>query len=109
MRSGKVTVALTDLKEGELSLDVDILQYSKGGNFINDGYVSDDTNYDSGANSGTIGLENGYGTDNDWDGGSLSFTITIVGYSSDDVNNEGSTNVTIGGSGYGSDTNHDEQ
>lgn len=61
-RTGKITISLTDLKEGSLALELTVMQAAKGGSFI-------------------VG---GYPEDSDWsDAGQGRLTITITGYTSD--------------------------
>lgn len=62
VRSGKITIALTDLTTGSLSLELTVMQAGKGGSFI-------------------IG---GFPDDSDWSvNGNGTVTITITGYTSD--------------------------
>ena len=84
-RQGKVTVALTDLKDDTYSVVLPVTQLAQGGSFtIKD--FDDDVDYDSG-NTTTVNLSiTDFGTDTDYDSGKQdSVTLSVTGYK-DDVN-----------------------
>lgn len=98
MRSGKITISLTDLKEGSLSLELSVMQAGEGGSFILSGFNEDeDWNY-VGNGSLTVTIT-GYTTDKNWNdnfGGTL--TVTVTGFSSDNdwnINDRTSGRVSI--------------
>ena len=106
MRRGKITISLTGLKEGSLSLELTVAQAGEGGSFIINGYPEDcDWNYVGGSSlSVTI---KGYTSDKNWDnsyGGSL--TVKVTGYTTDydwNINDSSSCRVSI--NTYGVDKN----
>lgn len=117
-RFGKITIALTDLREGTYSLTLDVTQLNYGGTFLKTEYGDDkdwdnmgnstgnltittfgeDKNYDTNSTSGTTLSVTGYGTDKNWDSSSNSgVTINVTGYNSDknlDLNTSSSGNVS---------------
>lgn len=83
MREGKVIVALTDLTEGSLSIEIPVQQAAQGGSFIINPYPSDK---DFGAiGDGSLTLKvNGYSSDKNWNASSsASLKVVITGYSDD--------------------------
>ena len=129
-RVGKITVSLTDLKEGSYSLSLTVTQLNVGGSFLVIGY-GDDINYDNNNNCATTNLTiSAYGADNNYDstitngsGTTLSIsnyksdsnwdtnyssnvTVTITGYKPDDnLDPSTTTSGTITKTGYGDDSN----
>ena len=78
MRSGKIIISLTNLKEGSLSIELPVIQAGKGGSFIINGFP-EDVNWDSNGNGYlNISVKN-YTSDKNWDNsinGSLNIKIT---------------------------------
>jgi hypothetical protein len=134
IRSGVVTVALTDLKEGTYSVSLKVEQMYQGGSFIVNGYDSDkdydssdtsqgkvsidgygeDKDYDYSNNSGTDFYLSGYGSDNSYDSNGNSSDsnsgngFNVIGFNDDrdhDSNSNSNGNLSI--SGYGNDNNYD--
>ena len=106
LRQGKITIALTDLKEGSLALELTVMQVGEGGSFIINGFP-DDSNWNYiGGGSLSISIK-GYTSDKNWDdfyGGSL--TVKVSGYSTDsdwNINDSSSGSVSI--NTYGTDNN----
>lgn len=109
MRRGKITISLTDLKEGTLALEITVSQAGEGGSFIINGYPEDkDWNY-VGGGSLTVTIK-GYTSDKNWDesfGGTL--TVKVTGYSTDqdwNINDRTSCRVSINTYGADSDWNN---
>jgi hypothetical protein len=109
VRTGVVTIALTDLKEGTYSLSLNVIQLNKGGSFILQGF-GDDNNYDSKNNDGANLTITGYGDDKNYDSSaSKTVSITVSGYSSDSsLDTDTSSVVAISRTGYKDDTNIDK-
>ena len=63
VRSGKITIALTDLTTGSLSLELTVMQAGKGGSFIIGGFP-DDSDWSVSGN-GTVTIT-GYTSDKNW-------------------------------------------
>lgn len=107
VREGTVTVRLTNLSEGSLSIDIPVVQTGQGGTFILNGY-STDSDWNNKITSGSIGLTvKGYTTDSNWDSSkNVNLTVTLEGYSQD---NDWNANVTNSGkvttTPYASDAN----
>lgn len=83
-RNGKITIYLTDLKEGSLSAELSVVQAGNGGSFIIDGYT-EDKDWDYIGDGSLIITINGYTSDKNWNesfGGKL--TIKITGYTTDE-------------------------
>lgn len=84
VRTGYITIALTDLVEGSLSLVVEVTQIAPGGIFGRDDYKSDDSwdiNYDGIFNMSIIE----YVSDSNWDeNGSHGINLIIEGYTGDE-------------------------
>lgn len=129
-RSAILTVALTDLEEGKLSVEIPVLQYTNGSSFIIDGYGEQldwnatgdsklsitvkrytlDKNWDSGMNAGLNVKIEGYTGDKDWNSGGgadNSFDVTKDGYGADKELTGDGSNVNININGYGPDKNQD--
>ena len=109
LRSGKITISLTDLKEGSLTLELTVMQTGEGGSFILTDFTDDeDWNY-VGSGSLTVTIT-GYTTDKNWNdifGGTL--TVTVTGYSTDNdwnINDKTSGRVTINPYGADQDWNN---
>lgn len=104
MRKGRITISLTDLKEGSLSLELSVVQAGEGGSFILTDFTDDNdwNNVGNGSLSVTI---TGFTTDRNWNdnfGGTL--TVTVTGYSSDkDWNKDDKTNGSVTINLYGAD------
>ena len=83
-RTGKVTVSLTDLEEGALSLEISVIQIGEGCSFIVDGYT-DDQDWNELGNSVLSFSIVGYTADKSWDSTRHpSVKILIEGYTGDD-------------------------
>ena len=82
-RTGHVSIALTDLKEGTLELTLTVTQLNYGGSFLIEGY-GEDTNYDNNGNtSGNLTIT-GFGSDNNYDSSqSGGITITVSDFKGD--------------------------
>lgn len=109
MRRGKITISLTDLKEGTLALELTVSQAGEGGSFIINGYPEDqDWNY-VGGGSLTVTI-NGYTSDKNWDesfGGTL--TVKVTGFTTDqdwNINDRSSCRVSINTYGVDTDWNN---
>lgn len=118
-RYGSVTIQLTDLKEGTLSLILNVIQLNYGGTFLRQGY-QDDKNWDTSSGNGvTIGnlIITPYNNDNNWDSGNHGNSSTNgtnveqTGYANDidwDAGNaEGGKGGNISQDTYGNDKNWD--
>ncbi|MCM1491446.1 MAG: hypothetical protein NC095_11580 [Muribaculum sp.] len=82
-RRGKISIVMKDITDGELSVDIQVIQAGEGGSFILDGYPSDSNWSDVGAGTLTITIH-GYGPDSDWNGnGSSSDSFDRSPYPSD--------------------------
>jgi uncharacterized beta-barrel protein YwiB (DUF1934 family) len=105
-RKGSIIVYLTDLKEGELSVTIDVSQYCKGGDYFRQNY-DDDVNYDRNSGSASFNKTE-YASDNNLDNGVKSiFSITIIGYK-EASGWDGTTGTSaMDKNGYGSDSNLD--
>lgn len=107
-RFGKITIALTELKEGTYYLTLDVTQLNYGGTFLKTGY-DDDKNWDNlGSSTGHLTLTP-FGDDKNWDTNSYSGTsLRIVGYGSYvNWDSSSTSGVTINVIGYNSDKNFD--
>ena len=102
-RIGKITISLTDLKEGSYSVTLTVTQLNYGGTFLRKDFdpdkdydnqgsstgsltitgYGDDTNYDTNSQSGTKLTIVGYTTDSSWDSSTSCAKVTITGYNSD--------------------------
>lgn len=107
-RIGKITIALTDLKEGSYSVTLTVTQLNYGGTFLRKDFDTD-KDYDSqGSSTGSLSIT-GYGGDTNYDTNSQSGTkLTVVGYATDsswDSSTSSSAKVTI--TGYNSDQSLD--
>lgn len=108
IRYGEIAIKLTDLKEGEMSLTINVIQYATDGIFGREDF-GDDTAWDDRYNS-TFNINfGGYGSDGSWDDkGGHTLVISIVGYSEDknwDAYNNGG--ITVTRVGYKDDQNWD--
>ncbi len=83
IRYGKITVKMTDLKEGTISIEIPVTQLNYGGNFLRDDY-DNDKNYDNIGNSDAILTIKGYGPDKNYDTTTNSgVTLTVTKYQTD--------------------------
>lgn len=82
-RTGKVTITLTDLKEGTYSVTLPVTQLAPGGSFIIKDF-EDDVDYDGGYST-TVNLTvTDFGADTDYDAGvQNSVTLSVTGYAGD--------------------------
>lgn len=83
MRSGKITIALTDLTAGSYEIEMSVIQAPEGGTFIVNGYP-EDSDWTTVSN-GTLSLTfKGYTSDKDWNNSFIgTLTLNITGYPSD--------------------------
>lgn len=65
MRSGKIIISLTNLKEGSLAIELPVIQAGKGGTFIINGFP-EDINWDSSYNSSSNISINSYTAEKNW-------------------------------------------
>lgn len=99
-RIGKITISLTDLKEGSYSVTLTVTQLNYGGTFLRKDF-EEDKNYDSkGSSTGGLTIT-GYGSDTNYDTSSQSGTkLSVVGFKADtswDSSTNSSAKVTITG------------
>lgn len=99
-RIGKITIPLTDLKEGSYSVTLTVTQLSYGGTFLRKDF-EEDKNYDSnGSSTGSLTIT-GYGGDTNYDTSSQSETkLSVIGFKADtnwDSSTNSSAKVTITG------------
>lgn len=84
IRTGDITITLTDLTEGSLTLTLTVTQIAPGGNFSREDYTDDnlwDATYNSVFSISVIG----YATDENWDEKEHhGITVTIEGYKADE-------------------------
>lgn len=84
IRTGYVTITMTDLIEGSLSLELEVIQITPAGIFGRDDYESEDlwdAGYDSIFNVSVIG----YVSDSNWDeNGNHGINLNIDGYTGDE-------------------------
>ena len=84
IRTGDITITLTDLTEGSLTLTLTVTQIAPGGNFSREDYTDDnlwDATYNSVFSISVIG----YASDENWDEKDHhGITVTIVGYTEDE-------------------------
>lgn len=84
IRTGDITITLTDLTEGSLTLTLTVTQIAPGGNFSREDYTDDnlwDATYNSVFSISVIG----YATDENWDEKDHhGITVTIEGYTEDE-------------------------
>ena len=126
-RIGKITISLTDLKEGSYSVTLTVTQLNYGGTFLRKNYDADkdydsqggatgsltitgygsDTNYDTSSQSGTKLSVVGFKTESSWDSSaSSSAKVTITGYKSDQsLDSATSSSGTVSKNNYSSDGN----
>ena len=83
VRYGKITITMTDLKEGTFSLFVEVTQLNEGGTFLRKDY-DEDKNWDNMGNSnGSLSITT-FGDDKNYDNNSSSrTTLNVSEYSSD--------------------------
>ena len=84
LREGTLKIKLTDVKDGELSLTLPVVQATQGGNFVKNDY-SQDVNWNLGGNSSATFKVTGYSTDKNWDSDftNKQVTVTIKGFDPD--------------------------
>lgn len=106
VRRGKITLSLTDLKEGSLSLDLNVIQAPEGGTFLLDGFAEDVDWNPVGSEDFSVKLT-GYSQDQSWNkNNGDGLTITISGYSDDkDWNLDNASEAGIILTPYGPDSN----
>ena len=107
IRTGDITITLTDLKEGNLTLTLTVTQIAPGGNFSREDYTEDnlwDATYNSIFSISVIG----YATDENWDEKDHhGITVTIEGYK-DDENWDGTSGAgNINADKFPNDENYD--
>ena len=99
-RIGKITISLTDLKEGSYSVTLTVTQLNYGGTFLRKDF-EEDKDYDSnGSSTGSLTIT-GYGSDTNYDTSSQSGTkLSVIGFKADtswDSSTNSSAKVTITG------------
>ncbi|MBD5286738.1 MAG: BACON domain-containing protein [Bacteroides sp.] len=83
-RTGKISVSLTDLDEGALSLEISVIQIGEGCSFIVDSYTDDQDWNDFGNSVFSFSIV-GYTADKSWDSTQHPYVkILIEGYTGDD-------------------------
>lgn len=84
-RQATITISLSDLVDGDLSVIIPVIQIGKVGGFTWESY-EDDVDWDASSQSNSIITIVGFDVDKDWGKeGTPSFTVSITGYS-DDLN-----------------------
>ncbi len=84
-RQATITISLSDLVDGNLSVTIPVIQIGKVGGFTWESY-GDDVDWDASSQSNSIITIIGFGVDKDWGKeGTPSFTVSKTGYS-DDLN-----------------------
>ena len=127
IRTGDITITLTDLVDGSMTLTLTVTQVAPGGNFSREDYAEDnlwdvtynsvftisvvgysvDDNWDEKEYHGLTLTVEGYKEDENWDGTSGSGTIGKDDYGSDDSYNTDGGSGSIGKEDYISDDNYD--
>ncbi len=110
-RYGNVIVSLTDLKEGQMQIALEVVQLNDGGSFIKDGY-KDDENYDNGGAGGGADINiDGYDPDKGFDvDGDGIVSVKLIGYKSEtnyDPTSDNSLQFIV--SGYDGDKDYDNE
>lgn len=105
-RTGSVTVAMTDLKEGTYSISIPVLQAEVGAICNVIGY-GEDKNYDIATGEAATISVIGYGTEIEWDDAS-SLTVTVTGYTEDkNLDCESSSSDSVTYDDYSDDNDYD--
>ena len=109
-RTGHVTIALTDLKEGTLALTLTVTQLNYGGSFLTQGYGEDIDYDDRGKISGTLTITS-FGSDSNYDDKKTgNVTLTVSNYQSDtNWDDKGNSKVTVTVSEYKNDIDYDSE
>lgn len=128
IRTGDITITLTDLTEGSITLTLTVTQIAPGGNFSREDYTEDnlwdatynsvftisvigysaDANWDEKEHHGlTLAIE-GYKGDENWDGTSGSGTVGKEDYGNDDSYNANDGSGDLGKDDYTNDDNYDD-
>lgn len=107
IRTGYVTITMTDLVEGSLSLELEVIQITPAGIFGRDDYESEnlwDADYDSIFNISVIE----YVSDSNWDeNGNHGINLNIDGYTGDECWDGTSGSGDINRDDYPEDENND--
>ena len=127
IRTGDITIALTDLTEGSMTLALTVTQVAPGGNFSREDYTEDnlwdatynsvftisvvgyasDENWDEKDHHGITVTIEGYKGDENWDGTSGSGSMGKDDYSGDDSYNADNGSGDLGKDDYSGDDNYD--
>lgn len=109
-RTGTITIELTDLIDGKLSKNIDVMQYNTGSSLFRNDY-DEDSHYDQNhKTSGNISKDD-YATEKDYDNTSNADSeITKNDYATDkDYDNTSNADSDISKTDYKTDNNLDEQ
>ena len=107
IRTGDITLTLTDLVEGSITLTLTVTQVAPGGNFSREDYAEDnlwDVTYNSVFTLSVVG----YSVDDNWNEKEHhGLTLTVEGYKEDENWGGTSGSGSIGKEDYMSDDNYD--
>ncbi len=106
MRQGTITIKLTGLTEGSLSIELPVIQAGNGGSFIFNGF-EEDNNWNDMTGDGALSITiTGYTSDKNWnDQVKATITINVSGYTTDhDYNIHDKSNGKVSINIYGTDT-----
>lgn len=107
IRTGDISITLTDLTDGSMTLALTVTQLAPGGNFSREDYTEDnlwDATYNSVFTISVIG----YASDENWDEKEHhGITVTIEGYKGDENWDGTSGSGSMGKDDYSGDDNYD--
>lgn len=127
IRTGDISITLTDLTDGSMTLALTVTQLAPGGNFSREDYTEDnlwdatynsvftisvigyasDENWDEKEHHGITLTIEGYKGDENWDGTSGSGSMGKDDYSGDDSYNADNGSGDLGKDDYSGDDNYD--
>ena len=127
IRTGDISITLTDLTDGSMTLALTVTQLAPGGNFSREDYTEDnlwdatynsvftisvigyasDENWDEKEHHGITVTIEGYKGDENWDGTSGSGSMGKDDYSGDDSYNADNGSGDLGKDDYSGDDNYD--
>ena len=127
IRTGDISLTLTDLTDGSMTLALTVTQLAPGGNFSREDYTEDnlwdatynsvftisvigyasDENWDEKEHHGITVTIEGYKGDGNWDGTSGSGSMGKDDYSGDDSYNANNGSGDLGKDDYSGDDNYD--
>lgn len=127
IRTGDISITLTDLTDGSMTLALTVTQLAPGGNFSREDYTEDnlwdatynrvftisvigyasDKNWDEKEHHGITVTIEGYKGDENWDGTSGSGNMGKDNYSGDDSYNADNGSGDLGKDDYSGDNNYD--